>query len=69
MYKPSSCHIVQVCHKNRTICMRLVGDAPECMFMVEGRYTIMYIFYITLYISIPTLRGFQRLSYWISIYA
>jgi hypothetical protein len=28
----SGCHIFEICHKNRTACMRLVGDVPECMF-------------------------------------
>ena len=50
MHVPSGCHIVQICHKNRIACMRLVGDAPEYMFLVEGRHTITYIFYVTLYI-------------------
>jgi hypothetical protein len=49
------CHIVQICHKNRITCMRLVGNAPECMFMVEGRHIIAYIFlchFVCVYIYI-----------------
>jgi hypothetical protein len=69
IHVPNGCHIVQICHKNRTTCMRLVGDAPKCMFLVEGRHTIVYIFLCHfVYISMPTSRGFQRLSCWISIY-
>jgi hypothetical protein len=34
MHVPCGCHIIQICHKNKTACMRLVGDAPECMFLV-----------------------------------
>jgi hypothetical protein len=49
MHVTSGCHIVQICQINRTACMRLVGDASECMFMMEGRYTIAYIIYVTLY--------------------
>jgi hypothetical protein len=62
MHVPSCCHIVQVCHKNRTACMRLVGKAPEYMFLVEGRYTIAYIFLsLFINISMPTSKGFQPL--------
>jgi hypothetical protein len=32
--------------------MRLVGDTPKCMFLVEGRHTIVYIFFISLCIHI-----------------
>ena len=70
MHVPNGCHIFQICHKNRTACMRLVGDAPECMFLVEGRHTIAYIFLCHfVYISMPTSRYFQQLLCWISIYA
>jgi hypothetical protein len=48
--------------------MRLVGDAPECMFLVEGQLTIAYIFLCHfVYIFIPTSRGLQQLSGWINI--
>jgi hypothetical protein len=49
MHVPSGCHIFQIYHKNRTACMRMVGDAPKCIFLVEGRHAIAYIFYDTLY--------------------
>jgi hypothetical protein len=69
MHVPSGCHIDEICHKNRTACMRLVGDASECMLLVEGQHTIAYIFLCHfVYISILTSRGFQRLLCWISIY-
>jgi hypothetical protein len=35
--------------KNRTTCMCLLVDAPVCMFLVEGRHTITYIFLCHLY--------------------
>jgi hypothetical protein len=38
MHVYSGCHIVQICQINRTACMRLMGDAAECMFMMEGRH-------------------------------
>jgi hypothetical protein len=39
----SGCHIFQTI-KIGTACIRLVGDTLECMFLVEGRHTIAYIF-------------------------
>jgi hypothetical protein len=54
--------------KKRTACMCLVGDATECMFLVEGRQTIVYIFLCHfVYISMPTSSGLQQLSGWINI--
>jgi hypothetical protein len=35
MHVPSGCHIFQIDYKNRSACMRLMGDVPECMFLVE----------------------------------
>jgi hypothetical protein len=48
--------------------MRLVGDTPEFMFLVEGRHTIVYIFLCHfVYIFEPISRGLQKLSGWINI--
>jgi hypothetical protein len=48
--------------------MRLVVDAPECMFLVEGRHTITYIFLCHfVYISMSTSIYYQQLSHWIDI--
>jgi hypothetical protein len=67
MHMFSGRHIVHVCHKNRITWMRLMGNALECLFLVERRHTITYIFLCHfVYISIPTSKGFQRLSYWIN---
>jgi hypothetical protein len=58
---PSGCQIVQIYQINSTACMRVVANTPECMFMVEGRHTIAYIFLCHfVYISMPTSRGLQH---------
>jgi hypothetical protein len=44
MHVRSGCHIFQIYHKDGTACMRLVGDASECIFLVERQHTIVYIF-------------------------
>jgi hypothetical protein len=51
--------------------MRLVGGARECMFLVEDDIQSRTYFYVTLYtyITIPTSKGFQQLSCWITIYS